>query len=118
MGIHVQLGVSDQVPALDAPAVSNQMQQGFWGGAQAGKKQVGGLKGFAVAATRGRKLDDPAGADPLRASSGNNAVIFSTAVAISMPTGGCLGSPSRRWGEVPRCTLRECLDNLLLKPLT
>jgi hypothetical protein len=31
MGIRVQLGVSDPVPALDAPAVSNQLQQGFWG---------------------------------------------------------------------------------------
>ena len=39
VGIHVQLGVSDPVPALDAPAVSNQMQQGFWGGAQAGENR-------------------------------------------------------------------------------
>jgi hypothetical protein len=39
VGVRVQLAVSDPVPALDAPAVSNQLQQGFWGGAQAGENR-------------------------------------------------------------------------------
>ena len=60
----MELGVPDPVPALDAPAVSNQLQQGFWGGAQAAEKEVGGLKGLAVAAASGRHLHDPAGTDP------------------------------------------------------
>ena len=36
VGVLVELGVSDPVPALNAPAVSHQLQQGFWGGSQAG----------------------------------------------------------------------------------
>ena len=64
VGVLMELGVADPVPALDAPAVSHQLQQGFWGGAQAGEKQVGGLEGLAVAAAGGRHLHDPAGADP------------------------------------------------------
>jgi hypothetical protein len=60
----VELGVSDPVPALDAPAVSYLLQQGFWGGAQAGEKEVSSLKGLAVATAGGRHLDDPAGTDP------------------------------------------------------
>jgi len=60
----MELGVPDPVPALNAPAVSYKLQQGFGGGAQAGKKQVGGLKRPALATAAGRHLHDPAGADP------------------------------------------------------
>jgi len=61
----VQLGVSYPVPALNAPAVAHQLQLGFCGGAQAGEKVVGGLKGqLAVAAPGGCHLNDPTGADP------------------------------------------------------
>ena len=64
VGILVQLGVADPVPALNAPAVTHQLQQRFWRGAQAGEKEVGGLKGLAVAAASCRHLHDHAGADP------------------------------------------------------
>jgi len=36
----MQLGVADSVPALNAPAVSHQLHQRFWRGAQAGEEQV------------------------------------------------------------------------------
>ena len=73
VGILVELGVMDPVPALQAPALSRQSQQGFGRGAQAcvaprgapdGSIQVGGLKGSAITAAGGRQLHDPAGADP------------------------------------------------------
>ena len=60
----MELGVPDPVPALNAPAVSHQLQQGFWRGAQAGEKQVGRLKGLAITGAAGRHFHDPAGADP------------------------------------------------------
>ncbi len=60
----MELGVPDPVPALDAPAVSHQSEQGFWGGVQAGEKQVGGAKWLAVTGAAGRDFHDPAGADP------------------------------------------------------
>jgi hypothetical protein len=60
----MELGVADPVPPLDAPAVLHQLQQGFWGGAQAGEKQMGGLKWLAVAGACGAHLHDPAGAAP------------------------------------------------------
>ena len=60
----MELGVPDPVPALDTPAVSHQLQQGFWRGAQAREKQVGRLKGLAVSGAAGRDFHDPAGADP------------------------------------------------------
>ena len=47
MGILMELGISDPVPALPAPAVPHQSQQTFWGGAQACEKQVGGPEGLA-----------------------------------------------------------------------
>jgi hypothetical protein len=56
---------ADPVPALIAPAVSRQSQQGFWGRAQAGDKQMPGLEWFAVAATCCHDFNDPARADPL-----------------------------------------------------
>jgi hypothetical protein len=62
--ILVQLGVADPVPALNSPAVANQLQQRFWRGAQAGEEQMGGVKGLAIAATGGHDFLDPAGADP------------------------------------------------------
>jgi len=40
VSILIELGIADPVPALDAPAVPHQLQQGFWGGAQAAQKQV------------------------------------------------------------------------------
>jgi hypothetical protein len=67
MGILMQLGVADPVPTLNAPAVSRQSQQGFWGCAEAGKKEVFGLEGLAVAATCCHDFNDPARADPLLA---------------------------------------------------
>jgi len=69
----MELGVPDPVPALDAPAVPHQLQQGFWRGAQAGVEprgalggliQVGGLKRLVVTGAAGRDFHDPAGADP------------------------------------------------------
>ena len=32
----MELGAPDPVPALNAPSISYQLEQGFWGGAQAG----------------------------------------------------------------------------------
>jgi hypothetical protein len=64
MGVLMELGVANPVPALNAPAVQNQLQQGFWGRAQAGEKEVGGLKGLAVSGAGGGHLHDPAGAGP------------------------------------------------------
>ncbi len=64
MAVLVELGVTDPVPAFNAPAVTYQSQQCFWGGAQAGEEQVLCLKGRAVAAAADSRLHDPAGADP------------------------------------------------------
>jgi len=32
----MELGIADPMPAFNAPAATHQLQQGFWGGAQAG----------------------------------------------------------------------------------
>ena len=64
VGILMELGVANPVPAVNALAISHQLQQRFWRGAQAGEKHMGGPKGLAVAAAAGRHLHDPAGADP------------------------------------------------------
>ena len=64
VGVLMELGVAEPVPALNAPAVPHQLQQRFWRGAQTGEEQVLRLKGLAVAAAGGRHLHDPAGADP------------------------------------------------------
>jgi len=73
VGVLMELGVADPVPAFNAPAVPHQLQHCIWPGAQAGvtpkgalreKNQVGGLKRLAIAAARGHHLHDPAGADP------------------------------------------------------
>jgi hypothetical protein len=58
VGILVELGVTNPVPALQAPALSHQPEQGFWGGAQAGEKQVSGLKGSAITAAGGPGLPE------------------------------------------------------------
>ena len=60
----MELGITDPVPALKAPAVSHQLQHGFWGGAQAGEEVVCCLERLAVTATGGAHLHDPAGAAP------------------------------------------------------
>ena len=60
----MELGVTDPVPALDTPAVAHQLQQGFWGGAQACEEQVRGVKGLGVTGAAGRDFHDPAGAGP------------------------------------------------------
>ncbi len=78
----MELGVTDPVPSLDIPAITHQLQQGFWGGAQAGvapigaqagvapigaqvdESVVGGLKRLAVTAACGNHLNDPGGTDP------------------------------------------------------
>ena len=52
------------MPALNAPAVSHQLQQGFLRGAQAGEEQVGGPKWLATTDAIGDHLNDPAGTDP------------------------------------------------------
>ena len=52
------------MPAFNAPAVSLQLQQRLWCGAQAGEKQVLRQKGLAVAAAAGHHLHDPTGAGP------------------------------------------------------
>ena len=64
VGVLVELGVTDPVPALNAPAVPHQFQQSFWGGAQAGEKQVGGLKRSTVSGACSGHLHYPAGANP------------------------------------------------------
>jgi hypothetical protein len=40
MGVLLQLVVTDPVMVLNAPAVEHQLQQGLWGGSQAGKTQT------------------------------------------------------------------------------
>jgi hypothetical protein len=74
--ILMELGIADPVPAFNAPAVTHQLQQGFWGGAQAGVAprgapgeplEVGGLKWLAITTAGGHHLHDLAGADPVLA---------------------------------------------------
>ena len=64
MGVLVQLGVTDPVPALNAPAIPHQLQQGFWGGAQAGEEEMGLPEGLAIAGPDGGHLHNPTGAAP------------------------------------------------------
>ena len=67
VGVLVELGVTDPVPALNAPAVPHQLQQCFWGGSQACEKQMGGMEGLAVSDAGGHHLNNPAGASPVLA---------------------------------------------------
>ena len=73
MGVLVELGVADPMPALDAPELTHQLQQGFWGGAQAGvapkggpgeRTQMGGMVGLAVSGAGSGHLHNPAGTAP------------------------------------------------------
>jgi hypothetical protein len=64
VGVLMKLGVTNPMQAFNAPAVSHQLQRRLWCGAQAGEKQMDGLKNLAVAPAGGRHLHDPAGADP------------------------------------------------------
>jgi hypothetical protein len=64
VSILMELGVTDPVPALQAPVLPDQSQQCFWGGSQAGYEQVGGLKWLSVAPADGLQLGNPVGADP------------------------------------------------------
>jgi hypothetical protein len=64
VGILVELGVTDPVPALNAPAVPHQLQQCLWGGAHAGEKQVLRLKRLAFSGAGSGHLHNPAGANP------------------------------------------------------
>jgi hypothetical protein len=66
MLVLVELGVADPVPAFDAPALPDQSQQGFWGGAQAGEEQVPGAERFAITSAAGQQLNDPGTAWPIR----------------------------------------------------
>ena len=72
----MELGVTDPVPAFNAPALPHQLQQCFWGDTHAGvaprgalheTRQMGGLKWIAVTAAGGAHLHDPVGAAPCRA---------------------------------------------------
>jgi hypothetical protein len=72
----MELGIADPMPAFNVAAVTHQLQQGFWGGAQAGVAPrgapgeplvVGGLKWLAITTAGGYHLHDPAGADPVLA---------------------------------------------------
>jgi hypothetical protein len=60
------LGVSDPMPALQAPALSHQLQEGFWTGPQARDEPVRGLERLALPSADGDHLNNPAGAMPLR----------------------------------------------------
>ena len=69
----MELGVTDPVPALNAPAVAYQSQQGLWGGAQAGVAprgapgeliQVLGLNRSSVSGADSGHLHNSAGANP------------------------------------------------------
>jgi hypothetical protein len=43
VAVRMELGACDPVPAPNAPAIPYQLQQGFWGGAQAGVASRGAL---------------------------------------------------------------------------
>ena len=73
VGVLVELGVTDPVPALNAPAVAHQSQQGLWGGAEAGVAprgapgeliQVLRLKRSPVSGADSGHLHNSAGANP------------------------------------------------------
>jgi hypothetical protein len=64
VGILMELGVANPVPALNAPAVPHQLQQGFWGGPQAREESVRGVERLAAAGADRGHLHDPAGAAP------------------------------------------------------
>jgi hypothetical protein len=62
VGILIELGVANPVPALNAPSVAHQLQHGFWGGPQSGEESVRGFERLAAAGADRGHLHDPAGA--------------------------------------------------------
>lgn len=64
VGILMELGVAEPVPAFNAPSVPHQFQQGFWRGAQAGEKEVSLEGGLAGTLANDDQFDDPTAADP------------------------------------------------------
>ncbi len=73
MGILMELGVPDPVPALNVPAVAHQLHHGLWGGVKAGvapsvapggSRQMAGVKGCGFTGAAGFDFHDPVGADP------------------------------------------------------
>jgi hypothetical protein len=64
MGMLMELGAADPLPAYSARGRSRELPQGFWRGPQGSEKHVLPLKGLALAADGGRHLHNPAGADP------------------------------------------------------
>ena len=64
VGVLMEVGVEDPVPALNVPPVSRQLQEGFWGCAEAGEKEVCGVERLAVAGSCGGHLNEPACAGP------------------------------------------------------
>ena len=65
MVVLVELGVTNPVPALNAPALSHEAQQRIWGGAQAGDKAVRSLERLAITGACRDHFRDPAGAMPI-----------------------------------------------------
>jgi len=64
VGVRMELGVADPMPALNAPPISRQFQQGFWDRSQAGEKEVFGNQWPAVTGSCGDDCNDPACAKP------------------------------------------------------
>lgn len=62
----VELGVADPVPAFNAPALPDQAQQGFWGGAQAGKEQMPRFERLDATAAADDHFNDPGRPWPVR----------------------------------------------------
>jgi hypothetical protein len=60
----MRLGVSDSVPAINTPGLSNLLQGCFWCRSKAREEQVGDLKRLAVASAGCLHRHDPAGAGP------------------------------------------------------
>jgi hypothetical protein len=65
MGLLIELGVEDPVPPLDAPPVSRQLHEAFWGCAEAREMEVVGVERSAVVRFYGGLLNDSTRADPL-----------------------------------------------------
>ena len=120
MGVLLQLGVADRVPALQAPAAPHQSQHAFWCGGQAGVAPIGALDDPTAGVSPGRAcppwclrgvyLDDPAGADPGRSDGlrrlsdpqrpGDGATLVLPVIRVA--TKGILRFP-RNWLRIWRC---------------
>jgi hypothetical protein len=61
----VELGVTDPVLVLDAPALSDLLQQCFWGCAHAGDESVRGLERLSFTGAPSDHLNDQSAAMPL-----------------------------------------------------